>query len=199
MAVLLLATPVALAESLQALDPVGDERTISNLQLYDAQPQPVACHDPSIDIVAVRIERGATVRATYLYAGSVATAQLRCDEHALSATDRTWRLQLSGTLAFEATVTSTGGAPSATCVRIAHMMHGLSDCAATVTTLADGFSFELPVQGTLRYEDGWQGGYSLAGSLSTYPYAWSRVTVGVHPLQRVVFGAFDHANAPQLG
>lgn len=192
---LVMLAPLAIADSIQASDALGDERTITSLQQYDGQPQPVECHDASIDLASVRIERGATVRVTYTFAGPLAAPVLSCNGYALAPTDRAWSLHLAGSLPFTATATSAPGAPTATCVRAEGGNHGMSDCAATVQTASDGFWFELPRESALRFEDGWTGSYQLNGVLTARPSAYSRLTVGAAPLTRVVYGAFDSGDA----
>ncbi|HET6405375.1 MAG TPA: hypothetical protein VFH78_12075 [Candidatus Thermoplasmatota archaeon] len=193
---LVLALPVALAEAVHASDPLGDETTISNLHLFDAQPRALACHDPSVDLAAVRIERGASVRVTYEFYAPLAQPLLACNGHALPASERTWNLQLGGSLEFFAVAKSADGAPAAPCLKASNGAIGNSaGCLAPVHVTTSGFWFELPLTGTFTYESGAPGAYSLTGPLAAHPSSYSRALLGVSPLQRVLYGAADWGEA----
>ena len=191
-----LLAPLALADAVHVTDPLGDELTVTNLRLYDAQPMPLECHDASVDVASVIVDRGAMVRASYRFFAPLAMAALECNGELLPSTDRTWNLHLGGQTVFTASVTSTSGAPEPPCLKANSPNWGNSvGCATSVTVLDDGFEFSLASQGTLLFEDGLLHAYALTGDLNAHPSAWSRATVGASPIQRVLYGAYDWTDA----
>ena len=193
---LFLLAPFAVAETFFGPDPQGDENTFSTAYTSDAQPRVVTCHDASIDIAGVQIDRSEMVRVTYSFHGPLAAPLLTCNHEETPVSQRRWDFSVYTNIELIADLKAGSGAPTAGCVKASHPGHGNSiDCLAELHIVDNTVWYELPAEGRYVAEDGWSGAYWLTDSLSARAWAYSRLEVGTSPVTRTVLGAADWSAA----